>query len=150
MADPGAVLKEACDAALANPAFQPANGVTHCNQGVIFIAGALGVHELDGLMADEQYQIMASNASGHWKKVSGSDATIHALSGGLAIAGLPSQRLKEAHGHVAIVFPIGMQFSGSLKRDVPLLANIGKTVGVMKSSAAFPILDGEADYFTWS
>ena len=51
---------------------------------------------------------------------------------------------------MAIVFPIGMQFSGSLKRDVPLLANIGKTVGVMKSSAAFPILDGEADYFTWS
>lgn len=150
MSDQGAVLKAACDTALANPAFQPKNGNTFCNFAVEQIAGALGCHELDGLMADDIYQLMASNASGRWKKVSGSDATIHALDGGLAIAGLPSQRLNEARGHVAVVAPVGMQFSGSLKHDVPVLANLGKTVGYMKSSAAFPILDGEADYFTWS
>jgi hypothetical protein len=148
--DPGAILKAACDAALANPAFQPKNGNTFCNFAVQSIANALGCHEFDGLMADEIYQTMAANASGRWTKVSGSDATIHALGGGLAVAGLPSQRLGEAHGHVAVLYPVGMQYSGSLKHDVPVVANVGKTVGAMRSSGAFPILDGEADYFTWN
>ena len=150
MSDHGDVLKAAADAALADPDFQPGAGVTHCNQAVMSVAAQLGCEELAGICADEQYQVMSSNASGRWRKVLGSDASIHALGGGLAIAGLPSQRLGEAHGHVAICYPVGMQYSGSLGRDVPMLANVGRTVGVMKSSAAFPVADGEADYFIWS
>src|SRR6185312_11935366 len=145
--DPGAVLKAAADAALVNPKFQPGKGETHCNQAVQSIAEEMGCTELSYRMADEQYQVMAANASGRWKKVSGTDATLHALDGGLAIAALPSQRLGEAHGHVAAVYPIGMQWSGSLGHDVPMVANVGKRVGLMRSSEAFPVADGEADYF---
>lgn len=150
MSDLGAMLKSACDAALANKKFQPSAGVTHCNQAVMAISSAMGCKDLNNLMADEQYQVMATNASGRWSKVSGADATIHALGGGLAIAGLPSQYLGEAHGHVAVIYPIGMQMSGSLGHDVPMVANVGKTIGVMRSSAAFPVADGESEYFTWN
>jgi hypothetical protein len=150
--DPAAWLKNACDVAMSDPKFQPdpEAGVTHCNQAVAYVAGQLGCHELDGLMADEQYQVMATNASGHWRKVDGSTATLHALDGGLAIAAMTSQRTGQAHGHVAVVYPEGMQASPSLGHDVPTLANVGRFVGVVKSSAAFPVANGEADYFVWN
>ena len=143
-------IKALCDAALSNPAFQPKNGVTHCNQAVNQVASAVGCLEFVGLMADEIYQTMVTNASGKWAKLGGSDATIWALSNGLAIAAMPSQRLGEAHGHVAVIYPQGMEGSASLGHDVPLVANVGKTVGVMKSSGAFPVAKGEADYFTYA
>jgi hypothetical protein len=143
-------LKELCDLALKNKLFSPRNGNTYCNMAVDSIAKGFGCYEFDGLMADDIYQVMLTNESGKWDKVDGSDATIWALSNGLAIAALPSQTLKEAHGHVAVIYPLGMQMSGSLGRDVPMVANIGKTVGVMRSSEAFPVSDGEADYFTYA
>ena len=143
-------IKELCDAALSNPSFQPKNGVTHCNQAVNQVASAVGCLEFVGLMADEIYQTMVTNASGKWAKLDGSDASIWALSNGLAIAAMSSAQLGEAHGHVAILYPLGMQESGSLGHDVPMLANVGKTVGVMKSSEAFPVTKGEAAYFTYA
>ena len=158
----GEVLKAACDAALANPAFQPSEGVTHCNQSAAFIAQALGCNELGGILADADYLVMGRNASGKWKNVTRFDAAIQALSNGLAFAILPSYRIMDGrdaetgkpiwakHGHIAVVYPLGMQWSGSLQHDVPMLANVGKTVGVMKASAAFPVASGDAYYFTWS
>jgi hypothetical protein len=140
-------LKAVCDAALSNPLYHPANGITYCNWAVDSIAQQFCCHEFDGLDADEIYQVMASNASGKWTKSDGSDAAIWALSNGLAIAGMPSQRMGQDHGHVAVLYPLGMQYSPSLNRDVPMLCNIGKSVGIMKSSEAFPIADGEAEYF---
>jgi hypothetical protein len=150
MSDQGEVLKEACDDALGNLDLQPCCGTTYCNVAVMGIAAQMGCQELNGLIADEIYQVMATNPSGRWTKVEGAEATLHALGGGLAIAGLPSHRLMEAHGHVAVVYPQGMEASGSLGHDVPMLANVGKTVGVMKSTAAFPVADGEAEYYIWS
>ena len=143
-------LKPLCDAALSNPAFRPVGGVTHCNEAVNSIAVSMGCNEFVGLMADEIYQVMLTNASGKWAKVDPSDASIWALSNGLAIAGLPSQRLGEDHGHVAVCYPLGQQFSGSFNTDVPMVANVGKTVGVMKSSGAFPVAKGMPDFFTWN
>lgn len=143
-------IKALCDGVLANPAFKPKNGITHCNESVNSIAQAVGCNEFVGLLADEIYQTMVTNASGKWKGVDGSDATILALSNGLAVAGMPSQRMGEAHGHVCVVYPLGMQASGSLGHDVPMVANVGKKVGVMKSSEAFPVADGEAEYFTYA
>lgn len=142
-------IKLLCEIVLKDPTLQPVKGVTHCNQAVARVAAAMGCADLNGLMADEQYQVMARNSNGNWKKVSGSDAAIHALGNGLAVAGLPSQTLDEAHGHVAVLYPIGMQLSASLGHDVPMVANIGKTVGVMRSSQAFPVDKGEAEYFIW-
>lgn len=154
MTDPGAMLKAACDAAMVNPKLQPEKVKgkvvrTHCNEAAIAIAGAMGCQELAYRNADEQYQIMNSNATRRWKKVTGQEATIHALGGGLAFAALPSQRLGEAHGHIAAVYPVGMQASESLKKDVPLVANVGGTNGLVRVSKAFPVAKGEPDYFVW-
>jgi hypothetical protein len=143
-------LKDACDAALDNPAFQPRDGETFCNLAAASIAQALGCGELQGLMADEIYAKMANNAAGHWTKLDGSSASQKAIAGGLVIAAMSSGMLSEAHGHVAVLYPQSAEFSGSLNRYVPCVANIGKTVGVMKSSEAFPVSVGEADYFAWS
>ena len=149
MSDQGAILKSACDAALSNPKLQPVDGITYCNMAVQSIAQAMGCGEFSGLMADEIYQVMKTNPSGHWETATGQEATVYALSGGLAIAAMSSHRLEEDHGHVAVVAPLGMQDSGSLGHDVPVLANVGKTVGYMKSSEAFPVSAGEAEYFMY-
>lgn len=143
-------IKDVCDQAMANPKFQPKKGTTYCNMAVQFIADAMGCQELDGLMADEIYQVMKTNASGKWKNVEGSDATIWALSNGLSIAAMSSQDLGEAHGHVAVVYPLGMEGSASLGHDVPMVANVGKSVGVMRSTQAFPVSKGEARYYTYA
>lgn len=142
-------LKTLCDAALANKFFKPSHGLTYCNFAVEFIARGMGCLEFENHTANQIYQLISTNASGKWLKSGGSQATIWALSNGFAIAGLPSQRLGEDHGHVCAIYPLGMQASGSLKHDVPMVANVGKTVGVMKSSAAFPVADGEAEYFIY-
>lgn len=53
-----------------------------------------------------------------------------------------------AHGHVAMVYPSEeMQFSSSWQKDVPLVSNVGQTVGVMKVSKAFPVSLGEPEYY---
>jgi len=148
-------IKDVCDAALNDPSFKPKKGTTYCNLAVDWIADQMGCTEFDGLMADEIYQTMLTNKSGKWAKVDASDATIWALSNGLAIAGLPSQRLGEAHGHVCVIYAVSMEPSSSLGHDVPMVANVGKSVGVMRSSQAFPVEDPsgkslEADYFTYA
>lgn len=143
------ILKAACDTAIKNPAFAPANGVTHCNEGAIFIANALGCHELDNLMADQQYKVMVVNKSGLWVKADGTAATVWALSGGLAFAIMSSEQLEETHGHIATIYPAPMQFSGSLNKNVPVVANIGTNEAEEKDSMAFPVTKGEANYFIW-
>ena len=150
MSDLAGVLQEACDDVISDPSLAPAGGVTHCNEGAARVAEAMGCTELSGYMADEQYQIMDSNLSGCWAKVDGRTATLHALDGGLAFAAMPSHRLKEAHGHIAAIYPAAMELSGSLGVDVPMVANVGKQDREEKASAAFPVADGEPDYFTWT
>ena len=144
------ILKAACDAARINPKFQPQDGTTFCNLNTDAVASALGVVELHGLMADEIYAKMAANVTGHWAKVLGSIAAQHAQAGGLAIAAMSSGMLGESHGHVAPLYPEQMEFSGSLNRYVPMVSNVGATVGVMKSSQAFPVSVGESDYFVYT
>ena len=143
-------LKPLCDLALANPSFAPKNGVTFCNRAVNFIAHGLGCDELDGLMADGIYNLLKLNASGKWAQVDPNDATLWALSNGLAIAAMSSDMLGETHGHVAVVAPLGMQASASFGEDVPVLANVGKTVGYMKSSEAFPVAKGMPEFYTYA
>lgn len=154
--DKGAQLKAACDEVIADESLQPVKDAagkiieTHCNEGAEKVAEAMGCEELSGFLADEQYQIMATNASGRWTKVDGIAATIHALGGGLGFAALPSHRLNEAHGHIATVYPAGMQYSGSLGHDVPMVANVGVLDSEERASQAFPVSVGDPDYFIWS
>lgn len=143
--DAGDTLKKACDAVLSDPSLRPSSGVTHCNQALARIASACGYTAFAGLLADD---ILAEVvAAPEWEEVSGSDAAIHALSGGLVFAGMSSTRMGEAHGHVAAIYPLGMGRSGSLGHDVPMVANVGKFVGICLSTEAFPVAVGEASYY---
>jgi len=126
------------------PELQPKNGVTFCNIAARRVMDFFGYTDFDApdLNADEMVGIMKS-----WKEISGIAAAAHAIEGNLVFAGETSQRLHEAHGHIAAVFPAPGQVSPSLGRAVPLLANVGIRCGIIKSSDAFPVLDGEATYF---
>ena len=150
----GELLKMACDAIIADPDLAPkrVDGVlvTHCNEGAEKVAEALGCTELSGCLANEQVEIMKNNDSGRWKEVTGSEATIHALSGGLGFAAMSSEELGEAHGHICPIYPVGMQHSGSLNKDVPMVANVGQQNAEEKVSQAFPVKKGEPHYFIWS
>ncbi len=162
MSDSGELLRDACDQVIHDPNLAPlvdalSNKVieTHCNQGALLVAQAMGCHEFDPAegedlkTADEMVLHIVSNDSGRWSLVDGSTATIHALSGGLGFAAMDSARLKEAHGHIAAIYPVGMQKSGSLQKDVPMVANVGKCNGEEKASSAFPVRIGEPSYFIW-
>ncbi len=156
----GELLKDVCDQVMADsdlaPEFDKTGrvSVTHCNAGALLVAQAMGCSEFDTegdpLIADQMIALMEANASGKWQTVSGSAATIHALSGGLAFAAKTSVELGEAHGHIAAVYPMGMQRSNSWKRDVPVLANVGRENGAEKASQVFPVLKGEPTYFAWA
>lgn len=151
-------LKTACDVALADPALKPRQEdgrlVTHCNQGARFIAHCMGCSDFDdpSLLADGMYAIMAANASGKWARGNGVQAAQWALAGALAFAAKTAAQLKEAHGHIAAIYPEPPQMSGSLGRMVPICANIGRNVPMLaeKVSAAFPVALGEPDYFLWT
>ena len=143
-------LKAACDEVIADPALEPGNGVTHCNEGARRVAHAMGYFGFndESLLADDMIAIM--NAGGPWSKVDGATATAHALAGGLAFAAMSSHQLDDAHGHIAALYPAPMQLSGSFSKDVPMVANVGKQDREEKVSAAFPVAFGEPDYFVLS
>lgn len=143
-------LKDILDKALSNPEFSPSLGTTHCNSAVQFIASSMGCGEFSGMLADGIYDSMANNSSGKWARVDPSDAAIWALSNGLSIAALPSYRLVESHGHVAALAPLPQEYSNTFRIEVPMVANVGKTVGYMRTSEAFPVYNGMPDFFTYS
>lgn len=156
------MLKDACDASRSNPAYQPANGTTHCSEAAASVGSALGCQELNGLCANDQYARIKANASGKWSRVSSLDATVQALDDAFAVGILPSNRIMDGldaetgkpiwatHGHIVVIYPVGRQWSGSFQRDVCVCSNVGKTVGVMKTSEAFPVASGECEYYAWS
>ncbi len=174
--DRGAILKRSCDLILSDPTLRPNYDkagsllTTHCNQGVRLVAHAMGCDELDdeNATADTMLSIIQENASGRWKVISGTEATINALSGNLAIAGLDSKTLGEAHGHICIVYPIGQQFSAAFNKDVPMLTNVGagdpasplvaagtgktRSNWICSASWAFPCkrLGREPNYYLWT
>ena len=153
--DRGQSLKDICESVVSDSDFAPSGGKTHCNAASLLIAQTMGCAEFDHgigeepLLADAMIGLMESNSSGKWKAVNGSQAAIHALGGGLAFAAKPSFALGDAHGHIAAIFPLGMQWSNSLKKDVPLVANVGRLNGILKVSQAFPVAKGEPSYFIW-
>ncbi len=149
--DRGELLKLACDLALRNEEFKPRNGKTYCNLALRAIARAMGCMEFEArnMLADDMCAMFDANAAGVWMRVDGAEAAVRALSGDLAIAAMSSRRLKEKHGHVAVIYPLARQYSGSLKKDVPMCMNIGRINGLMKVSQAFPVSLGEPDFFVY-
>jgi hypothetical protein len=146
----GELLKDVCDDVIADTDLEPRDGKTFCNIGARRVAQAMGCHDFDDedLCADDMISIMENGSQ--WSRATGSEATIHALGGGLAFAAMPSARLGEAHGHLAALYPVGMGWSGSLAKDVPYVANVGRQNGEEKVSEAFPVKKGEPNYFIWT
>lgn len=143
-------IKDVLDQALANPDFKPYQGVTHCNEAIQFIAKEFGCDEFTGMLADDIYETIVTNKSKKWDKVDSADASIWALSNGLAVAALPSYRLGEAHGHIVAVAPLPQEYSNTFRTEVPMVANLGKSVGYMRTSEAFPVYKGMPDFFTYA
>ena len=149
------ILKAACDAALADPELAAERDIagniiaTHCNLGAQKIANAMGCHDLDDKMADQQYMTMSADVTGRWSSLSDVEAANCAQSGILVLAAMSSAKLREKHGHIAVLYPAPREFSGSLMSLVPMVANIGKENKVMRVTQAFPIAYGEPDYYAW-
>lgn len=167
--DPGAILKTACDSVVAAPELRPEYNSagdlieTFCNIGARRVAQALGCHDFDdvNLNADAMHGIMAAG----WLQVTGAEATLRALDGGLAFASVTGSKIGEAHGHIAAIRPEAQQPSSSLGHDVPVVANVGRgdpqaplvagsRAGIKtkrnwncRVSQAFPVAKGEPDYF---
>jgi hypothetical protein len=127
-------LKALCDAAVSAPEFQPKDGVTHCNQAVRSIALGMGY---TGFAPDElaTHMIGFMAASPDWEAVNMEHAAQFAQAGRMVVACM----VEQSHGHVAVLYPAPMQQSGSLGYEVPMIANVGKTNGVMRASQAFPV-----------
>lgn len=174
--DPGAVLKKACDDVVAaeelRPEYKDGKVVkTFCNIGARRVAKAMGCSDFDdtNLNADAMHGVMTRGClGGLWSKVEARDAVLHALDGGLAFAAMTSSVLGAAHGHIATLRPEAMQTSGSLGKDVPVVANVGigdpnapliagPQAGIKvkrnwncTASWAFPMrAKGDPDYFIW-
>jgi hypothetical protein len=147
--DRATLLKNTLDAILADQDMQPKGGKTFCNLAVRQAAQAMGCVDFSDprLLADDFCRIMA--AGGKWSKVDTLTACLHALDGGFGVAAMTSAQLKEQHGHVATIYPVGSGFSPSLQRCVPRIANVGREVGMVLVSAAFPYKLGEPDYFVY-
>ena len=142
-------LKDFCDEAILK--FPPklderGNAVeTYCNLALDYIArrmGYSGFHNSHGvpLMADEICSVLLRD----WLAVDGESIARLAASGTLCVAAMSSTEIRAAaemfnkatlkdarHGHVAVVYPVP-------RKEVPLLANVGKTNGVLGASRCFP------------
>lgn len=109
----------------------PYQGMTHCNQ---FCAEVLGWYAPSfpwGRFADPKFGAckmvgeMQRN-TGEWTQcVNWDTAHAHAARGHLVIAGRVES---EGNGHVCVIAPEKMEYSGSWMKRVPLCANVGRSV----------------------
>lgn len=134
-------LTALCDAAILE--LLPRDGETFCNIALRRIAEGMGCRDLDtGMTANE----MVSFFEGAWQRAPAEMAQTHAWRGGLAVAA----KRYPIHGHVAVIYPVEhCAHSGSWKAVVPVVANVGKTNGILSASSAFPVKEGQPAYFLW-
>jgi len=127
-------LLRLCEEAVARPEWQPANGVTYCNQAARFIAQGMGCDDFTPeMLAIDMIKLMGFSAA--WREDSLERGHAHALKGGLAFVTLE----EHPHAHLCAIAPALMQPSGSWGQDVPSVANVGKTNGIILLSRAFKV-----------
>lgn len=124
MRDVITLIDAICDA-YDNQAYVPlADGTTFCNQGVAYVANAMGCKDFEGKNADEIVAFLA--ASGEWSPVPLEQAQEMANQGSLLVAGLDSKTLGQTHGHVCVIRPGRAVYSGKWTTNVcPRVLNIG-------------------------
>lgn len=143
-------LKMLCLEGIKKPIFQPnqpESGVTHCNSFVSFVARGLGFGGFDGLMANQIVDRMKNAAD--FALVVGKAAQEIANDGRLVVAGQKGDVMMNGHldhGHVSVVFPGAMIFSGKWNEEAPLLANVGKENKVFGANYAFK---EKPEYWVW-
>lgn len=139
-------LKNVCNAVVTDKKFEAKNGETYCNFAFWEVAAEMGYEEFRAKKMTANQIIRHIEESNGWRKTEPEVAHAFARNGGLAVAGKKYPK----HGHIAAVFPTSaMLFSGSLNKYVPVLANVGRTNGIMKASECFPVSEGEPDYWCW-
>ena len=106
-----------------NVAYAPLpDGTTFCNIAVAVVAAAMGCKDFFGKTADEIVAFVA--ASQDWSETPFEKAQDLANQGTLLIAGLDSASLGQAHGHVVIIRPGKVCYSGKWNAT-PRCLNIG-------------------------
>ncbi len=122
MKDPIALIDAICEA-YDNQAFTPLpDGTTFCNQGVNYVAEAMGCKDFAGKNADEIVSFIS--ASDNWSLVPIEKAQELANQGSLLISGLDSKSLGQSHGHVVVIRPGKAVYSGKWGL-APRVLNIG-------------------------
>lgn len=138
-------LKEILDSVRKQSDLAPHDGITYCNIALDRILGLYGQPRMmdskgNPIMANAMCDFMRDHPES-WTKVDGNTACARASQGILVVA---CQKENE-HGHVAAVYPSPMETSGSWQKEVPMLNNVGKDVGVMRCSKCFRT---EPDYYS--
>ena len=130
-------IRLACHKVLGNTEILPKNGETYCNIGFWLMMKLLG-HSIpftnqaqnSPLLANEIIDILEKN----YKKIDMDYCLNNVLSGNIFVCGLKAKE----HGHIAVIYPmISPVISKKFKKEVPLVANIGKTNGIMGMNWAF-------------
>lgn len=131
-------LKKTCEEIVNDPSLEPVGSTTKCNIAVHRICRIMGFPLFSdrGWLANEIYDYCKKNCT----QVERKWASEFANSGGIALAAQYGQH----HGHVAILYPGPMVYSGKWKMEVPLVANVGNKNGIMGVNYAF---NKEPDYF---
>lgn len=123
-------LKTACDQVVSDPELLPRGGKTYCNVAARRVAAEMGF-QMEVMLANAMIGYLAKNPS--WKEVALEAAAAHSVLGKLAFVALS----EEPHGHIAPLYPAPAAESGSWGQKVPIIANVGKTNGIMRLSGAF-------------
>ncbi len=123
----------------------PKAGQTFCNVGLDRIMALLGLPRFTSpingqpILANDMIEVLENSSD--YEKVAGFVACARAMKGVFVVA----CQCEAMHGHVAAVYPAAMEYSGSWKKEVPMLNNIGKQNGVLRASQCFRI---EPDYYS--
>lgn len=134
-------LRLALDTIINDPTLQPKGGVTYCNLAVQRVLNIFDYHGIDGMMANAicDYLLLSPD----WMVIDGGTVQVAANEGHI---GMAAHKYVE-HGHVAIIAPGQLVFSGHWGCLCPIVANVGKTVGYMPANLAFPVVESQPGYW---
>ena len=114
-----------------DPALQPKpDGTTYCNIAVHKVGKVMGFNKFEGMLANQ----IAEYCKNMVIRINELNTIINFSKEGRWILAVYAEH---PHGHVASIFPHDSEYSGSWKKDVPFVANVGKHNGIMKASKAF-------------
>jgi hypothetical protein len=139
------LLVDAICEAYDNPRFKAeADGTTHCDATVDYVLRKYGVNDFSGDEWMANTIIQAMRRMTKFKRVDGSkEAQELANQGVLVIAGLEAQ----PHGHVAILRPGLMEFSGSWKKDAPKGMSNGSLAATTMAKKFSFVFRTEPEYY---